>query len=86
MTTDHFRKQELLTEYSDAKGFKPHLTIMKLSKAPRLRKQGWQFDFANVIYLSIYYYVSQQHVYYMYYVIIIIIIIKAIQVLMKNLK
>ena len=38
--SDYFRQHGLLSEYSDAKGFHPHLTIMKLSKAPRLRKQG----------------------------------------------
>jgi len=37
---DYFRQHGLLSEYSDAKSFHPHLTIMKLSKAPRLRKQG----------------------------------------------
>jgi len=38
--SDYFKQHGLLSEYSDTKGFHPHLTIMKLSKAPQLRKQG----------------------------------------------
>jgi len=41
LATDQFKKLDLLSAYSDSKAFHPHLTIMKLSKAPRLRKQGW---------------------------------------------
>jgi len=53
MTTDHFRQQGLLSEYSDTKSFHPHLTIMKLSKAPQLRKQGQQFILMRVIFDSL---------------------------------
>ena len=40
MVIDHFHKQDLLSECPEAKDFHPHLTVMKLSKAPQLRKHG----------------------------------------------